>query len=523
MSARSGLAATALALGLLAPRAASADDPVTATFALIIGSNGSVDPDLKPLRYADDDAAEYLDLFRMLGARTYLLSRLDDNTRRLHPQAAAEALEPRRANLERAFAQLAADVARAKERQVETALYFVFAGHGSVQDGEGYVTIEDMRITGADLARMLADVPATRVHVIVDACGSYYLAYGRGPGGERRPLTGFQDSAQLANDPRVGLLLSTSSDNQSHEWDGFQAGVFSHEVRSGLYGGADADGDGRVSYREIAAFVSRANAAIPNDRFRPDVHARPPRTSDTLLDLRHGLGRRLEIDGSHAGHYAIEDARGVRLADVHNAPGQAVRLVRPAPNGPVYVRRVDDDTEFTVPSAPDVIALVDLDPAKPRAVARGAANEAYRLLFSLPFDRAIVDTYGTRPLDTEAPPVTSEGIERDAVSTRGLGWPLRRVLGWTGVGLGVLGIGAGAFATASAMREASDVSRADSELSVSERNARIGTWNAGAMAGYLGGGALLAAGGALLLWHSKPPVQALVVPSGASLFYAGDF
>ena len=91
---------------------------------------------------------------------------------------------------------------------------------------------------------------------------------------------------------------------------GFQAGVFSHEVRSGLYGAADANGDGQVSYREIAAFIERANAAIPNERFRPEVYAKEPTSGRNLLDLRTGLARRLELDGSSPGHYFIEDARG---------------------------------------------------------------------------------------------------------------------------------------------------------------------------------------------------------------------
>ena len=45
----------------------------------------------------------------------------------------------------------------------------------------------------------------------------------------------------------------------------------------------DTDGDGRISYREIAAFVARANAAIPGERFRPDVFARPPRSGAPLV------------------------------------------------------------------------------------------------------------------------------------------------------------------------------------------------------------------------------------------------
>ena len=69
-------AAFALACALVSCVAQPRGPPRTrgpATFALIIGSNVSVDAELPPLKYADDDAALYLDLFRLLGARTYLL------------------------------------------------------------------------------------------------------------------------------------------------------------------------------------------------------------------------------------------------------------------------------------------------------------------------------------------------------------------------------------------------------------------------------------------------------------------
>lgn len=204
------------------------------------------------------------------------------HTRRLHPQAAAEADEPKRAPFDRALGQLAQDVAQASTRGVETVVYLVYAGHGNVKNGQGYITLEDARITGAELAQIVGRIPATRLHVIVDACASYYLAYSRGPGGERRALEGFRASA-LTEDSRVGVLLSTSSARESHEWDAFEGGVFSHEVRSGLYGAADADGNGEVSYREIAAFVARANAAVPNENGIAPTFSRVPLAGPTLF------------------------------------------------------------------------------------------------------------------------------------------------------------------------------------------------------------------------------------------------
>ena len=68
-------------------------------------------------------------------------------------------------------------------------------------------------------------------------------------------------------------------------------------MRSALYGAADADGNGRVDYREVAAFVQQANASIPNDKYRSSVFARPPRYSPVLVDLRPRKERALEVGG----------------------------------------------------------------------------------------------------------------------------------------------------------------------------------------------------------------------------------
>lgn len=509
-------------LGLLAvlawPGAAAADPPAPsrATFALIVGSNASVDKNLAPLRYADDDAARYLDLFRLLGARTYLLTRLDDNTLRLHPQAGAEAEAPKRAAFDRATAQLASDVARAAARGVETVVYFVYAGHGNVKDGQGYITLEDDRITGAELGAIAARIPAaTRIHVIVDACASYYLAYSRGPGGERRALEGFRASA-LADDARVGVLLSTSSARESHEWDAFQSGVFSHEVRSGLYGAADADGNGEVSYREIAAFVTRANAAIPNERFRPDLYARAPRDSGTLADIRTGLERKLVIDAAHAGHYVLEDARGVRLAEVHNGPQQSLSLVRPGPASAVYLRRLDDDGEYLLQPAPAQLALAELEPTEARARPRGALHESFSLLFTLPFDGAAVAGYRDPPPPAPAPPERNDDAARRVT--------LRKQLGYGALGLGGLGLGLGTGFAIAAQQISSGGSDTASQRATEARNGRISRFNGASIASFAAGGAAVGAGLVLLLWPSAPKnVSVSWQPGGAQVGYSASF
>jgi Caspase domain len=514
------LAATLALVVLATVGPARAEEPreTSASFALLIGSNLSVDADLPPLHYADDDAAGYFDLFRLIGARTYLLTRTDDSTRRLHPQAAAEALEPRRAVLDQVVALVAADVAQAHARGLETQLYIAYAGHGGVQNGQGYITLEDARISGSDLSALTRRIPATRVHIIVDACASYSLAFGRGPGGERRPAHGFADTLGLADDPRVGLLLSTSPDGKSHEWEALQAGVFSHEVRSALYGAADVDGDGKVSYREVAAFVERANASIPNARFRPEVHARPPHDSDVLLDVRAGLARRVDIDGAHAGRYLLEDSRGVRLLDLHTSPGQAVHILRPAPGGTAYLTRMDTPQEFAIPPAPDVIAIADLTSSPPRAEARGAASDALEHFFALPFDYGIVDAYRVEP--PVLGPTADVPAPASAPASRA---SLRRTLGWTATGLGVAGLGIGAALSVMAVQASQDASASSSQQTAGANDSRVSNYNTGAVVSYIAGGALLAGGVLTLVWPQAPRVTAAVSSTGGYFGVGGVF
>ena len=484
-----------------------------ALFALILGVNASLRGDVPPLRYADDDAARYLDLFRALGARTYLLSRLDANTRRLHPQAAAESIPPRRTELEQTVTGLAQDIAHARARGVQSTLYVVYAGHGDVDDAGWWLTLEDGRLGGQELiTRVVERARAEQSHVILDACHAYLLALPRGPGGTRRPVAGFVDLAAAAQSARIGFLLSSSVSGESHEWAGFEAGVFSHEVRSGLYGAADADGDGRVTYAEIGAFVARANQPIENDRFRPRALARGPRDGDLLLDLRGHRERELRLDaGSSGAHYLLEDRRGVRLLDFHGTGRDPVRLIRPAGEGSLFLRRLADGAERTIPAADGPVDMDRLAVGPARTEARGAANHAFGQIFGLAFDATAVTQWSARAVREEADLQAEESARQDdARHAR-----QRRIGAVAALGVALAaGLGAGALEI-SAHRQHDDALPDESHRDTVERNERIRTLNLAA--GVAGATAFLAAGAGvlLLLWPRRDPAAVLDVALGS--------
>ncbi|HWZ90903.1 MAG TPA: hypothetical protein VNW92_18705, partial [Polyangiaceae bacterium] len=394
------------------------------------------------------------------------------------------------------------DVALARNRHVHTVLYVVYSGHGNVDAGEAYLSLEDARIFGKDLDTLIFDrVGASEYHVIVDACYSSLLATARGPGGKRRAVRGFSQSGGIRPRDNVGLLFSTGSARESHEWAGVESGVFSHEVRSGLYGAADANGDGVVTYPEIVAFVERANAAIPAERFRPDVFARAPLGSSQLLDLRPSAQRQIEIVGQKHAHYQLEDERGVQIAEFHNDARQTVRLVRPATSMPLFLKRVDDDAEFALPSAPDIVRVAELEPEAQLVASRGAATSAYGTLFTLSFGPEWV-----HPLPREAQQnATSD--ELSGIGTRG----------WVEIGLfgvGAASITGGILAAASAGRLQDQVTPSTSQAHASEINRDLVArrWQEGL--GFFLGGAAIAGGITVLAWPTSPAT--VQVRAGAS-------
>lgn len=513
------VAAVAIAVSSDPARAASAEEPPRALFALIVGVNASPAPDRPPLRYADDDAARYLDLFRALGARAYVLARLDSATRALHPQAAAEALPPQVESLRRAVDALARDIAQARARGVKSTLYVVYAGHGDARDSSWYLTLEDGALGEAELlSNVVERAGADQSHVIIDACHAYLLARPRGRGETRRPLTGFVALEAASRAGRIGFLLSTSASGETHEWAGFEAGVFSHAVRSGLYGAADADGDHQVRYAEIAAFVHRASEEIANERFRPKVLARPPAGGDVLLDLRPRRETELRFEGpERAAHYLLEDAQGVRLLDFHGSGSTPLHLARSAGQGPLYLRRVADGTERVVPRTDGPVRVDDLPVVAAHAQPRGAANDAFGKLFSLGFDGAAVASWAHD--DAEAT-LRAEHAQRENDAARRQE-ARRRVGGWSAVGVGAVAAIAAGLCELSAYRLQQGARPFETQQLAAERNDAIDARNAAAIGLGIGAAAALTTGAVLLLWPSRTgsgvDVDVAALPSRAGI------
>jgi hypothetical protein len=319
-----------LALTLAALALGQAPSPPPFRAAVVVGVNEAFDDSQADLRYADDDAARYAELLAGQVEHLELLTVLDAESQELFPEAARQARLPDAAGLDAALTRLRAlaDGARALGRRAE--LYFVYVGHGRVRGGEG-----EVRLLGGALSRthlteaVLADRHFDRKHLMVDACSAYLLVNARGESDAEvdAAFERFLEGQTLDRFPDVGAVLATSGAGPTHEWSRYQGGVFSHELRSALTGAADADDDGKVGYGEVEAFLAAANLEVPALKGRPKVFVRAPRIerAAALVELDAQLPA-LELPAELAGHYVLEDARGLRYAELHKEAGFVMAL-----------------------------------------------------------------------------------------------------------------------------------------------------------------------------------------------------
>lgn len=429
------------------------------TIALIVTSNRGSTLDRPELQYADDDGAKYRATFRTIAADAdiHLLTRFDRDSTRLFPELARSVSPPTRAALDAAIEAVARDVASERARGNRVELYFVFAGHGDVDEGLGFLELEDGRFDSNALEAMLRRIAPARAHVILDSCNSFFVLNARKPGGHRFATPEDVVRGLARRLPDVGVFLSTSAEAEVYEWSELQSGIFSHAVRSGLAGAADANGDRAVSYEELAAFVDTASADIKNPAYRPKVFARGPggKSSAPLFSLASATAARLTLDREAATRLTIRDREGLRWIDLNKEAGADMTLRLPAAliGGTVeeyeVTARKPSRVRQLITDESTAVATLATAPADESAIAtRGPADRFYAL-FDRPFGPHAFAVYQAAAL--HAPPPVF-GISRDDTDRmeqmlahvgdlehRG------RLLGATGllgVGAGTIGLGA---------------------------------------------------------------------------------
>jgi hypothetical protein len=452
-----GLAAGAAVLASAASQARAGER----LYVIAVGHNGGPggqplgpppdDEDLRPLRFADDDAADVYSLFRAAGDGGFLLAHFDEDTRRKYP--GLQTHPPTIDELHVAVREVAKLVAADRRSGATVSVVFFYSGHGFSLDGNPALAMQD-GVIGTQLLydEIISPLAAARVHVIVDACHAEAVVRPRdaqadivtvAPSAARTYL----DRTTLARFRSAGAIMATTRGARAHEWDVYGTGIFTHELVSGLRGGADTDGDGLVDYREIAAFLSAANREVADPRARLDSVIQPPRDQPraVIIDLRRlsGVGR-LQGDLARLGRFYVEDERGRRILDLHAEPGFTVTLALPA-GRPLFIRSREGEIEVTLAEG-NTLRLDGRTWETDSLAPRGAIEaDLRRGLFAAAFG----PLYFRRFLAREEAALLAVGTGGPAAEVaRGGGG--RRTAAWiclgaaTGLAIGAVGFGAGA-------------------------------------------------------------------------------
>jgi hypothetical protein len=399
-------------------------------YAVVAANNRSLDADVPPLRFADDDAVKYYEMLEAAGATVELLAVPDPDAQVAFPEAAKAALIPNKRNLSDALHRIFSKIEEDTKERIETHFMFIYSGHGDVgPNREGYINLLDAKFYRSDLFReVIAKSPASFNHVILDACRAYYMVNRRGSADKKgdysRQVQSFLSTEEMSRYPNTGVILAASQESETHEWGKWASGIFSHELRSAMLGASDVNQDGIVTYDEAAACVEAANSSIEVQRARLKVYYRAPasKVNAPLMDLAAFKNTpKLLIPKTMAGRYYVEDSRGVRIADFNFSSEQPISPALPG-KAPFFLRTDTKEANFNA-TAPLTLAanltFRDISESSRGSVEQSFRKDLYKTAFGMGFYQGAIAFRATEEGSTAPEPVT-DGVpsKRDAV----LGW-----------------------------------------------------------------------------------------------------
>jgi hypothetical protein len=277
-------------------------------FAIIAG-NDRGGGDTRPLLYAKDDARKVWEILTRLGS-----VRAEDATLLLDGDAG---------RFYGALGELERRAEEARRRGEKTALIVYYSGHAK----DGALRLGDTHVPLAALKSRLGQAPFDVRIGIFDSCQSGALTRTKGA----RKTPAFEVDTRGRETRGTVILTSSSSDEDSQESDQIGGSYFSHHLTSGLLGGADKSGDGRVTLSEAYAYAydrtvadtADSTAGAQHPTFSYDLAGNGDLVLTDIVMRREGL---LLPAAAPAGTYYLVDGRGLIAAEVVNAEGSARRV-----------------------------------------------------------------------------------------------------------------------------------------------------------------------------------------------------
>jgi hypothetical protein len=314
--------AQSLHLGVLVPILLSAltaqAQSASERLAIVVGQNRGLNDDIQ-LKYAEADA-------RKMAKVLFDLSGFSADE--VHTILAPTANELR--------TQLKS-VAAQNERSL---VFFYYSGHGDARD----LHLDGSRLSLAEIQTSLAAIPAKVMVAIVDACESGSMTRAKGA------TLGPAYEVNLLQDPEVKgriVITSSSASEVAQESDRIEGSFFTFNWVAGLYGAADANGDGVVTLEEAYRYAhfktveqtigSRAGVQHPSYAF--DLQGQGNVVLATLSRSTAQLD--LAPSGTRGSYFVLDADKQLLLTEIIQS-GDHVASVQ-LPPGRYRVRKRESD------------------------------------------------------------------------------------------------------------------------------------------------------------------------------------
>ena len=282
------------------------DDLYTRRFAFLVGANNG-GKDRVILRYAVDDARAIGRVFEEMGGI------LPGDSRFLE--------EPGREGFFREIKALSQEVSQARERfrRVEVILYY--SGHSDEENiflGEDRISYKEFRDL---ITAMNADVRIA----IIDSCASGALTL---PKGVTRKSPFLLDTAYDMKG--YAFMTSSSASEAAQESSRLRRSYFTHNLISGMRGGADMNQDGRITLNEAYQFafdgtLTQTEKTMAGPQ-HPTYHIQMSGTGDVVITEIRKSAAVLAIKDDVAGKVYIHNRDNILVVELNKPAGREISI-----------------------------------------------------------------------------------------------------------------------------------------------------------------------------------------------------
>jgi hypothetical protein len=196
-----------------------------------------------------------------------------------------------------------------------------YSGHA---DEKGLLLGREV-IAYRELRDALAGLSADVAVAVLDACASGAIT--RLKGGQSHPAFMTDVNSQTTG---YAFLTSSSENEAAQESDRIGGSYFTHALLSGLRGGADASGDGKITLGEAYQFAFQETLALtaPTEAGaqHPSYDMKLSGTGDVVMTDVRRTSASLILGADMDGRFFVRNARRQLVAELHKAAGRQVEL-----------------------------------------------------------------------------------------------------------------------------------------------------------------------------------------------------